>query len=296
MTISPSMVIVTFWLLFFAFVSSVQAEGRGIFYRVHSIRSQDATAYLMGSIHIGRDDFYPLPQHVEKSFKEAGQLVLEVDPAKLTTPAAQQDMLRAALLPTGDELCNHVAASTCQLAVQEGSRIGLPQPALKMFRPWMLAVTMQLLYLQKEGFSAENGVEQYFIRMGEGKRIEELESADFQIRLLNGFTDREQELFLLDTLRNLSDTSMLDAMMRAWRTGDAQALETVVMKPLREHPENAPVYEKLLFARNRAMATNIEQSMKEKKRPFVVIGAGHLLGPQGVVELLRKKGYAVEQQ
>ena len=181
--------------------------------------------------------------------------------------------------------------------MKEAEAIGLPTAGLDQFRPWMLALTLQLLYFQKEGYSPEYGIEEHFLREGKGRKpVAELESADFQMKLLSGFSGKDEELFLLDTLHSLSDRSMLDAMVRAWREGDAKALETVLMQQLREHPETLPVYEKLFFSRNRTMVARIEQLMKENKRLFVVIGAGHLVGKEGVVELLRRKGYRVEQQ
>lgn len=294
MTTIRHVAILITWLTLFFCASSSMAAGKGLFYAVHS---KTATAYLMGSVHVGSDDFYPLPQQVDKSFAESGLLVLEVDPAAMTNPAMLQKMLSSAVYPAGDSLRNHVTPATYELAMKEAGAIGLPGELLAQLRPWVLGLTLQIIYFQKQGYSAENGIESYFIRKGEGRMpVEELESADFQIKLLSGFNEKEQEIFLLDTLRNLSDSSMLEAMMQAWREGNAQALETVLMQPLREHPEILPIYDKLIFSRNRAMATKIEQLLKGKKRPFVVVGAGHLVGKDGVVELLRRKGYRVEQQ
>ncbi|WP_298267048.1 TraB/GumN family protein [Geobacter sp.] len=112
--------------------------------------------------------------------------------------------------------------------------------------------------------------------------------------LLDSFTPREQELFLISTMREGGEK--LDAAYRAWESGDAAALEEATLGELKRDPSLEPVFEKLIFARNRAMAAAIERRMQGKGPVFVVVGAAHLVGPRGIVELLRRKGYRVEQQ
>ena len=294
MPIPRHILIFVTWLTVLFSAASAFAAGKGLLYAVHS---KDSTAYLMGSIHLGTEDFYPLPEHVDKGFAESKLLVMEVDPATMSNPAVLQQMLGIAAYPPGDSLKNHVAPATYELVMKEGAAAGLPAEFLIQLRPWMLALTLQVMSFQQQGYSAENGIEAHFISKSDGRKpVEELESADFQMKLLSGFTDKEQEIFLLDTLRNLSDTAQVEAMVKAWREGTAQALEAVLMQPLREHPETQPIYDRLIFSRNRTMAGKIERLLKEKKRPFVVVGAGHLVGKDGVVELLRRKGYRVEER
>lgn len=290
-----SLVALILWLVLVSSASSSLAAERGLWYVV---RSKTATAYLVGSVHVGRADFYPLPATLEKSFAAAGPLVMEIDPDKMNAPDVQQRTLGLALYPEGDSLRNHVKPETYRRAVAGAGRLGLPEQVLSRFKPWMLAVTLQVFCFQQAGLSPDYGIDRYLARRGKelGKPLVELESVDAQMALMNGFSSAESEDFLLGTLDDLDDGAAIDAMIGSWETGDAAGLEAAIMKPLQEHPETAPIYEKLFFNRNRAMAAGIERLMAERQRPFVVVGAGHLVGKRGIVAILRSKGYQVEQQ
>ncbi len=73
-------------------------------------------------------------------------------------------------------------------------------------------------------------------------------------------------------------------------------MEEILSESVREHPRLMPVFDALFYRRNAAMAAKIEEYLKEKGRFFVVVGAGHLVGEKGIVELLKGKGFSVEQQ
>ncbi len=151
--------------------------------------------------------------------------------------------------------------------------------------------------LQQLGYSPEYGVDLYFAdKARRKKKIVELESFDSQINLLNGFSDREQELFLLYTIKDLASIrDEMDELMRAWRTGDTKSMEQIVTKALTDYPETGPIYEKLYYQRNREMSGRIDQFMKAGESCFVVVGSAHLVGKEGIIELLKRKGYRVEQ-
>jgi uncharacterized protein YbaP (TraB family) len=260
-------------------------------------RSGSGTAYLFGSVHLAKPDFYPLPSRIEESFNEADALALEADPANEADPDLRKRMLLAALYANGDTLRQHLSKETYDLAAMEMKEIGLPIEQFGRIKPWFLALTIEILELQRLGYNPEYGIDRYFAGKARGrKKIVELESFDYQLRLLNGFTDREQELFLLYTIRDLKTVGKeLDLLIHAWRTGDAKAMESIVTQTVNESPELLPVFEKLFYRRNREMADKIAGFLKSKDTYFVVVGAAHLAGKQGIIELLKGKGYKVEQ-
>jgi uncharacterized protein YbaP (TraB family) len=113
---------------------------------------------------------------------------------------------------------------------------------------------------------------------------------------MNGFSDREQELFLIYTLRDLATLKeKIEELMTAWRTGDTKAMEALVTRTLNESPEIRPIFDKLFDRRNREMTAKVEQMLQGKKTAFIVVGAAHLVGKKGIIELLRGKGFKVEQ-
>lgn len=261
------------------------------------VASKSSTVYILGSVHMARADLYPLPAKMEESFDRAGALALEADPAKVNEEELMQTMLASALYPEEGTLRDHLSRETYDLAEREVKQLGLPMEFFGRTRPWFLAMTVETLGLQRMGFDPAYGIDVHFAGKAAGrKRIIELESFDYQIRLLNGFSDREQELFLLYTLKDMAmlkdDT---EKMMSAWRNGDTKAMERLVTRALSESPQLRPVYDKLIYQRNREMSGKIGQFLSGRETVFVVVGAAHLVGKEGIVEVLRGKGYSVEQ-
>jgi len=261
------------------------------------IQSNVATAFILGSVHLAKPDLYPLPQKIEESFDKSGILALEADPATAQDTALLQQMLAAATYSEGGLLKEHLSRETFELARHEIERLGLPMEAFSRTKPWFLAMSIETLEFQRLDYDPENGIDVYFARKAAGKkRIVELESFDYQIRLLNGFSDQEQELFLLYTLKDLATLQDgIEELMAAWHNGDTKTMEGLVTKTLSESPELRPVFEKLFYKRNREMTARIEQLLKGKKTIFVVVGAAHLVGKESIIELLRGKGYSIEQ-
>jgi uncharacterized protein YbaP (TraB family) len=149
----------------------------------------------------------------------------------------------------------------------------------------------------KSGYNPDYGIDKYFLsKAGNKKKVVELESLDYQINLLSGFNDNEQELFLLYTIKDLKMFAQeMDSLVEAWKSGIVDSIESAVTKSLTEDRRLLPIYNKLIYARNRTMTTKIEGFLRTKGTYFVVVGAAHLLGEKGIIQLLQRKGYSVEQ-
>ncbi len=272
--------------------------GEGEKHFLWEVRSKTATAYLFGSVHLAQPDIYPLPKTVEDSFDKSAILAVEDDPGQAGDPNLQQQMLVAAMYPGNGTLRQHLSPKTWELAAHEMEKLGLPIEQFAKFKPWFLAMTIEILEFGRLGYDPANGLDVHFADQARGKkRVVELESFDFQMKLLAGFSDREQEIFLLYTLKDVDSLEKgIGELMRAWRTGDAKGMDAIVTKTLRDAPETRPIYEKLVYDRNRKMAAKVEQLLRSQETAFVVVGAAHLVGSEGVVALLRQRGYAVEQR
>ena len=149
----------------------------------------------------------------------------------------------------------------------------------------------------KIGVGPNLGIDKYFLSKAEGKKkILELESIDYQINLLSGFSDEDQELFLIYTLKDLHLMEQeVNQVTQAWISGDTKSMESLLTKSVSEDKRLSTIFEKMIFERNRRMASKIEDFLRTKETYFVIVGAGHLVGNQGVIELLRGKGYLIEQ-
>ncbi len=268
-------------------------EGKSFLWRV---RAGKPTVYLLGSIHFLKKENYPLNRKIEKAFEESDTLLVEAN----INEQGKTDMLmilEKALYPENDTLKAHISPETYKLIQDEAGRKGIPLEMIDKQRPWFLALTFTGIELLKSGFDPRYGVDSYFLsKAGKQKRVVELESVDYQIKLLSSFSDSEQELFLLYTLKDLNRAGQeADKLVVAWASGDTKGMESMIMKYFREDKRLLPIYEKLFDERNKKMASDIEFYLKTKGTYFVVVGAGHLIGEKGIVQLLKEKGYQVEQ-
>jgi uncharacterized protein YbaP (TraB family) len=257
------------------------------------------TAYLLGSIHVARPDFYPLAPEIERAFEESKVLVVELDALGPAAGAAQTLLLTKGTYQDGSTLEDNLSADTLKALRAYANKGGLPLEALQQFRPWVVALTVSMTEMQKLGFQPTLGVDHHFLTKAHDskKRIVELETAESQIDLLSGMDKEVADKFLLQTLVGLDELDdLLTKGVAAWKAGDLKTLKEELMdKPLREAPETKPVMVKLFDERNAKMADRVEEFLKGDEQHFVVVGAGHMLGDKGIVKLLEDKGFTVEQ-
>jgi hypothetical protein len=273
--------------LVFIAVSASAAEKQLFFWRV---KSGKATAYLLGSLHVAKPDMYPLDPQIEKAFHESDALVVEADASPEKALPLAMKMMTKAMYPPDDSLDRHISKATYDAVMAR-----VPEAQTKMFKPWFVAMNMTLVELQKLGIDPQYGVDVHFLAEAKGKRIIELEGAEAQIELLDGFTDKEQEEFLKYTLNeNESIGKSINDMIAAWNAGDAGKIEEYLTDSTKDSPEMQTLYRKLFDDRNGKMADRIEAMLKTGKTYFVVVGAGHLVGKTGLIQLLGKT-HPVEQ-
>jgi len=253
------------------------------------------TVYLIGSVHLLSSDFYPLQPPLEAAYKDSDLLVEEVDMAELTDPAAQVSLLGKAMLPSSSPLDKVISAETYQLLVKRATTLGLPVEPFKLLKPWMAALTLVQVEWQQAGFDPQLGLDKHFYDQAkaDGKAAQGLETAEYQISRLDGMTMEQQEHLLSESLRELDDEKAnMKKLVEAWRTGDVASVEKIVLSDLKAEPV---LYQRLLVERNRNWLPKIEALFARPTRALVVVGAAHLVGPDGLLTALRAKGYTVEQ-
>jgi hypothetical protein len=260
------------------------------------VQSRANTVYVLGSIHFFKKEAYPLDRRIESAFDQSEVLAVEAnvnDIAKIDI----QKLMESAFYPGNETLEKHVSRETYEFVKKGIEGSGIPIDLVTKQKPWFLALVLESLELLKLGFDPNYGIDKYFLSKAEGKKkILELESLGYQIDLLSKFSDQEQELFLLYTLKDLNILRQeLDKLTRAWISGDTKGLESVMTRGVVEDSRMSSVYEKLILERNKNMASKIEDFLRNRETYFVVVGAGHLVGSLGIIEILRGKGYMVEQ-
>jgi uncharacterized protein YbaP (TraB family) len=259
------------------------------------LRSDKGDIYILGSIHFLKRENYPLNPAIEKAFDSAKKLVLEIDLKNADSEKVQRLMLEKGLHRDGKILQQNISAQTYSLAAKRAQELGIDIRALSPLKPWVVALTMASLQLQKLGFDPNSGVDRYLASRAKvaGKPIAGLETAAFQIALMDQLSAGDQESMLRQSLREMDLLDKgLDQIVRAWAAGDVHGLEKLLLDAMREYPA---VHQKIIVDRNRRWLPEIERIIKQAESALVVVGAAHLVGKEGVIELLKARGYTLEQ-
>jgi len=260
-----------------------------------TLTSPTATVHLLGSIHLATPDLYPLDPRIEAAFQAAQTLVLEIlmDPATQVRAAAQ--LARAGTYPAGDSLDLHLDRPTLEALHRQLQKSGIPFSTVRSQRPWLVALMLSLGEMQRLGFRPELGIDTHFAARAQGqKRVLGLESVDQQVAMFDGMPEALQAQMLADALGRLDEVGeMLGRAVAAWRAGDAEGVYDALIAPMRA--EFPGIYQRLVADRNRRMAEAIEAALRGSGVSFVVVGSGHLGGPDGILPLLRAKGYTPAQ-
>jgi uncharacterized protein YbaP (TraB family) len=272
---------------------NVYSSQKGFLWKV---QTNNSVLYIAGSIHMYKSELFPLPQKMEEAFEKSDILAVEANINEIK-PESITTIIDRTFYQDGTTLENHLSKEIYKTTVKKLNEIGLPPELFINTKPWFIALTITSIELQKLGLDPEYGIDRYFLKKAENrKKIVELESIDYQINLLNNFSDSEQELFLESTFRELELLKKeIDGVLKAWNTGDTKSFESFVSKSLYNEPKMKSIYEKIVCERNKNIALKIESYLKTKERYFIVIGAAHLVGKDGIIEILKKKGYIVEQ-
>jgi uncharacterized protein YbaP (TraB family) len=274
-------------------VAQLQAAPSALLWKATSPRG--TTIFLAGSIHLMSSEYYPLAPAFEEAFSQSDLLVEELDMGEMLAPEAQVQMLTRGMMPAGQRLDAVLTPETMEAVRAKVDALGLPIAPLQLFKPWALALTLQGLEWQKAGFDPELGLDRHFYDRAKqgGIAVQGLETLDFQIEQFDGLSMPLQDRMLSQTLKEMETTETeVNELARAWKAGDAKAIEQVVLRDLTSEPE---MYQRLLVARNRTWLPKIEALFARPHPAFVVVGAAHLVGRDGLLAMLRAKGYSVTQ-
>jgi uncharacterized protein YbaP (TraB family) len=269
------------------------------------VSDQDNSLYLLGSFHLLRPGDYPLSRDIDAALADAENLVFEIPPEELGSPALGMQMGQAALRTDGTTLDSELPESTraalarwLEANAAELRAMQLPPQALQMFEPWFAGLMVTVAEMRKAGLDPALGLDAHLAQKGSqaGKPASGLETGAEQIAFLDGMDRGEQLQFLQQALEGAAEgRAVIDKLHAAWRGGDAQALwDGMAAEMRREFPD---LYQRINVARNDAWVPKLEARLQAPGTDdvLVVVGALHLLGEDGVVEKLRAKGYEVER-
>ncbi len=262
---------------------------------VWSVRSGDNVIYLGGTVHLLRPADYPLPGEFEEAYQASSELYFETDIASMSDLSVQAQMLQQ-LTYGDDKSLSSILSDEAYAALSiYTATAGLPIAMLNKFKPGLLISTLQILVFQSMGFTPQ-GVDAFFHTraVGDGKAEGQLETVQEQIGFIAAMGEGNESEFILLSLKDLAETGdVMEGMIGAWRSGDAEGLSELFVEDMKV--EAPALYDTLLLQRNLKWVPQIDSMLQDADTEFVLVGAAHIVGENGLLDLLSQKGYEINQ-
>ncbi len=258
---------------------------------VWRVQGKPGTLYLAGSLHELRARDRPSPSLYE-AYARCDRMVLEADLSEFEQPEFQARLAQLAALPAGKSLASRLDPTSRDQLKEIARRHRLPDDAFDRYQPWFASSYAALLLLEEAGFRGDHGVDrQFFDRaVREGKPRVFLETGQQQLDLLTRIPEAEA----LDSLRQdlQGGVDYARSLVEAWQQGDAATLERLTIADAEVTPVS---FRRLVVDRNLAWLPQLERMLAQTNYTLVLVGAGHLVGTNGLVELVKQRGYPVVQ-
>lgn len=277
--------------------ASAQSDRRGFLFEV---RKGTQTSLLFGTIHVGRPEFYPLPASRQSRLTTFDALVLEADVTD-TTRAISATQKFAMYAAGEDGLDKRLPPDLLKRVDAVLARNQLDREPMMRMKPWMLGTVLTLFEAAQAGYVPGLAAEAYVVRMAKSgnKPILELEGIEQQFSLFENASWPTQVAYLEDALKAVESNSArreINRIVQAWETADRAALERLLGEMGAQTSVGARfTVDTILLGRHDAMVRRIESLMADGRKYLFAVGALHLVGPRGLVEMLKARGYTVTE-
>ncbi|MFP4013692.1 MAG: TraB/GumN family protein [Chitinispirillaceae bacterium] len=263
---------------------------------IYQIDHAGNTVYLLGSVHYGHEDFYPLGNVIDSVFALSKKLMVEINSKAPDFKEKSIQLLKAGMLEGGKTLEDVISDSAYAKTEKTLEELGMPISHFKNYRPWFLALTLEMIFVQASGYDVNYGIDAQYLEKAQksDKQILEIESVEEQIKLLEELDNEEFLLYSLES--NSAKMEQINSLLKAYLCGDDEKLVEIIFSEFKEEPEFENFYKKLITDRNYSMSEYIENYLNSNDEPgFVVVGSGHVVGPEGIVEILEKRGFQIRK-
>ena len=251
--------------------------------------------YLCGTIHILRESDYPLAPAYEAAYADAQKLVFELPPGSGKGGDMNAQMQKLAALPRGTSIEDIIGKEMAATVFTWAGKHRIPTASVSGYQPWYVALMIAAVEYGELGAQPDKGVDSYFENRAahDKKPGEGLETVDFQIGLFSKLSARQQKDLLQQTLEEVKTVpEEFSKLIKAWKEGDLAALHEMLFREAEQYPDLMDIF---LLDRNKAWIERLDAFLKKGERVMLLVGTGHLTGSQGLIELLKAKGYQVER-
>jgi len=259
------------------------------------IKGKSNSVVLLGSVHMLRPDASELPAEALQAYQQAAALVMEVDLGAVGAEDMVLAMSTLGALPEEQTLVRVLGPELYGRFKTQAASAGLDAELLEHLQPWMAALLLDQAQMARLGFAGAAGVDQQLAQRAaiDHKRIVGLETIDEQLGMFAQLSTEQQRRFMRYTLDEQGDAAeQLGKIVTAWRGGDTRALEELLGEGFADFPD---LYRVLTTDRNRKWMATVVPLLTGTQDYLVVVGALHLVGKNGLVALLRDRGYTVVQ-
>jgi len=280
------------WLLALGLLGSLSAQAAS---PVWAVRGAHNVVYLAGSIHMLPANDAALPPGFARAYADSPKLVMELDLGKFDPMEAMTWMMDHGTLPAGTTLRGVLGEPLYGRVSAAAASLGMPMTGLDTLAPWVVGIEITDLAYEHEGFDPEQGVEEQLVRRAQADRkpTAGLETLPEELGSLSSLSSADQVRMLDQTVDELKDLKTeMGEVTSAWRNGDAARLAALLSIEYRAFPS---LYRPLVTDRNRRWIPQLEELLRSSDNSLVVVGALHLVGEGGLLELLRSKGYTITQ-
>jgi uncharacterized protein len=280
------------WLALFGLLGGLTAHAEA---PVWALKGAKNTVYLAGSVHVLRAADSKLPGAFDKAYADSAALVMESDMDDLNPMEIQGWMLQHGMYVTEGSLKEPIGKERFDKLQIESNKLGIPVEMVDRLEPWVAAMTLAQMQLMKLGFDPEQGVEMQLVARAktDRKEITGFETMPEQLGFLDALPAADQIRFLDMTIEEMHDVEKsVDDLVAAWRTGNSGKLAALLTEEFNVAPA---LYTTLVTDRNRRWMPELEKLLKEDRNYLVVVGALHLVGKGGLLELVKSKGVTVRQ-
>lgn len=260
------------------------------------VRGPHNTVFLLGSVHMLQIADSALPPPILAAYSRSGSLMMELDLNEAGAEALLGDEMEATLLPESESLSSVLGPELYRTFEARARPLGLEPAVTERFQPWFAALMLQQLALAQSGFEAGAGIDMQMAQRAQAdhKPVIALETIAEQLGYFANLGREQQREFLRSTLKGLdTERSDMAGLVSAWQNGDTAELERLMRKDAQESPE---LFRQLTTERNRRWLPKIVALLDDSHDHLVVVGAMHLIGDDGIVQLLRRQGRVVVQQ
>ncbi|HYD74109.1 MAG TPA: TraB/GumN family protein [Candidatus Binatia bacterium] len=283
-------------IAFMALATAACAQDGGFDPALYVVRDPDSTMYLYGTVHVRPRGTDWGDEDVRSALASAEEIWTEIEISPQADAQAQALATQLGQAPADKPLSSWLTAQENERLNGLTQRLGIPRAYLESMQPWMAGLTLSLMPIMQAGYDPMSGVDRAIDAYGDANRktMRSFETIEQQLGFFAGLSDETQREFLREAIEEAEQgPAMIGEMTSAWERGDLDTLERVVVDDTRrEYPD---VYEALFLRRNNAWMDVLVREMQGSGVDFVAVGAGHLLGEDGLVEQFRARGYAVER-